>query len=134
TGIIAGLLYAGVVSTGNWRHALAVVAGMAIGIVPGVALLAWASDGWFLYYAFEIPAGFGIQPLSLIDMLLRDCPWLAPSYAASLFVLWRLRRSGERDSLRRLLAIAVCLFGTAALGRAHPGGHVNTLLPAIWLM
>jgi len=136
TGLVAGVLYAGVVLTGNWRHALAIALGMAIGIVPGVALLAWASDGWFLYYAFEIPAGFGIQPLSLIDMLLRDCPFLAPSYAAALVVLWRLRREGERERemLRRLLAIAFCLFGTAALGRAHPGGHVNTLLPAIWLM
>lgn len=134
TGLVAGVLYAGVVLSGNWRHALAIGAGMAIGIVPCVAWLIWASDGWFYFYAFEIPAHFGIQPLALVAVLLRDCPFLAPSYAAAAFVLWRLWRAGERDELRRLLAIALCLFGTAALGRAHPGGHVNTLLPAIWLM
>jgi len=133
-GLVAGLLYAGVVLTGNWRHALAIVIAMAIGIMPGVVWLIWASDGWFFFYAFEIPAHFGIQPLALVAVLLRDCPFLAPSYAVAAFVLWRLWQAGERDLLRRLLAIALCLFGTAALGRAHPGGHVNTLLPAIWLM
>lgn len=134
TGLIAGLLYAAVVLAGNWRHALAIALGMAIGIVPRVALLAWISDGWFLFYAFEIPVHFGIQPLALAAALLRDFPFLAPSYAAALVVLWRLWREGEGEMLRRLLAIALCLFGTAVLGRAHPGGHVNTLLPAIWLM
>jgi hypothetical protein len=133
-GLVAGLLYAGVVLTGNWRHALAIGVGMAIGIAPCVAWLIWASDGWFFFYAFEIPAHFGIQPLALVAVLLRDCPLLAPSFAAAGLVLWRLWKGGERDLLRRLLAIALCLFGTAALGRAHPGGHVNTLLPAIWLM
>ncbi len=133
-GLVAGVLYAAVVLIGNWRHALAIALGMAIGIVPAVAWLIWASDGWFFFYAFEIPAHFGIQPLGLLAMLLRDCPFLAPSYAVAGFVLWRLWKTGQRDLLQRLLAIALCLFGTAALGRAHPGGHVNTLLPAIWLM
>lgn len=133
-GLAAGLLYAGVLIFATWRGALALAAGLAIGIAPGVALLAWASDGWFLFYAFEIPAGFGVQPLGLAAMLIVDVPWLLPAYLAAAFVLWRLWRENQRETALKLAALAVCLFGTAALGRAHPGGHVNTLLPAIWLM
>lgn len=134
SGLAAGVLYAGALALLDWRRSLAVVAGMAIGIVPGVVLLQHLSDGWFGFYAFVIPAHFGLQPLAFAIMLARDMPWLAPSFAVALVVLWRLWRERRRDAALRLAALAVCLSGTAALGRSIPGGHVNTLLPALWLM
>jgi hypothetical protein len=131
-GAVSGLLYAAAIAVTDRRHALAVVAGMACGIVPAVAILTAISDGWFWYYAFEIPASFGIRASSIF-VLLRDLAFLAPAFAAGLFVLWRLWSGGEKDLARRVFALVVCLFGTAALGRIHPGGHVNALVPAIWL-
>jgi hypothetical protein len=131
-GAASGLLYAAALAFTDRRHALAVVAGMAFGILPAVAILTAISDGWFWYYAFEIPASFGIQPASIL-MLLRDLPFLAPAFSAGLFALWRLWSGGEKDLARRVFALAICLFGTAVLGRIHPGGHVNALVPAIWL-
>lgn len=133
-GLAAGVLYAATMALLDGRRSLAILAGMGMGIAPGVVLLQHESDGWFGFYAFAIPAHFGLQPLAFLAMLARDVPWLAPSFLLALFVLWRLWREGRREPALQLAALALCLFGTAALGRSHPGGHVNTLLPAMWLM
>ena len=133
-GLAAGLIHALALLLLGWRLAFALALGLAVGILPLLAVIAWNTDGWFLYYAFEIPANYGIHPLGFVPVLVRDTPWLLPAYAAAAFLLVRLWRAGDRDLVWRLLALALTLYGTAVIGRSHPGGHVNTLLPAIWLM
>lgn len=133
-GLAAGVVYAAALALLDWRRSFAVLIGLGVGIAPGVVLLQLLSDGWFGFYVFAVPAHFHFEPVTLLMRLARDFVWMAPGCLAGLFVLWRLWRLGRKETAISLVALALGLSATAALGRSHPGGHVNTLMPAVWVM
>ncbi len=134
SGLFAGIIVALVMVLASFRYSLAIVAGIAVGIVPPLAWIALAGNDWFFFYVFAIPAGFG-QDLAKLGLLLRhDVPPLLPAGFLGIGLLVMLWRQGQRDLALRYAAIGAALAGTAIAGRLHVGGHVNTLIPALWLM
>lgn len=134
SGLVAGLVFAAAIAPNTGRGAAGVVAGMAIGIAPAVVWFVLATDGWFWFYVFAIPAGFG-EDIAKFGLLLRhDVPVLLPAGVIAIACLVNLWQQGQRQAVWRYGAIGLSLAGTAIAGRLHVGGHVNTLLPALWLM
>jgi len=112
------------------RHRFTFVAAFAIPLAACVLLLDAASDGWFRYYVFSLPAQhpwtpelwLGFWTSDLLDVL----PVAAGLSAYALIGSW-----SDRDRRGVLFAGLACGFiGTAYLGRLHEGGYLNTLMPA----
>jgi len=100
------------------------------GVLALLALLHWVTDGWFTTYCFAIPAAHGVIWASLlaflIDDLLLRIPLLTIAAVASLFRSFRAPRAID-VSLAAALAVS-------ALGRVHPGGFDNVLIPGFALL
>lgn len=113
----------------NWRYGLAFVA-----IFGGLTLaftlaLDSASNGWYTYYAFDLPGQHPWVWAMLVDFWRLD---LAPVIVAGgvgliyLLTIWR-------DSWRNFLfygLLAGAMIGSAWLSRLHEGGYINVLIPA----
>lgn len=134
SGLLIALLFVGLFVFVQWRSALAVLAGLAAGIVPLLVWLQIASDGWFLFYTFGIPMAFGAQYNKIPPFVAYDIAPLLPGYAIGVGALVSLWRSGRRHTALKYLAMGAALVLAALAGRMHPGGSVNTLMPAIWMM
>lgn len=99
-------------------------------LLTGITAWALWSDGWLLFYAFELPAGHGMSPSLLFSYLLVDVCLYLPVLAFFTLRAWAGR--GFRVSPFGVL-VALSLL-VSALGRAHPGGHDNVRLPGFALL
>jgi hypothetical protein len=100
-------------------------------VVAGSIALTASTDGWFSYYAFELPARHGLRWRKLETFwrwdLLAKLP-IATLAAAAFFLRGRTQRLGGRRRFDACLAIG--LIGTSLIARLHSGGYVNVLMPA----
>jgi hypothetical protein len=91
-----------------------------------------ATDGWYGYYVFDVPARHPIETRMLIDFWRRDVAAhlaIASGFCVFALVAWRWidREPGQpiRDS-----ALFGSLLVTSYISRIHSGGYDNVLMPA----
>lgn len=106
--------------------------GGAFAVVAG-GICAWlqiASDGWFAYYAFELPAGnpWGSPEEAAFwrGAILHPLPMVFAATAGTLVVL--LARRDRRASLYAPATVLTLLAAWSA--RLHMGGYDNVFMPA----
>ncbi|MEO7092246.1 MAG: glycosyltransferase family 39 protein [Polyangiales bacterium] len=116
------------------RRAWPFVGTMVVGIGGGALLLDVASDGWFRYYAFELPRQHAIERVMFLEYWSGDlAPW-AIAFAALLYLLLGAPTTIDGEARRYYLFGTLGMLGTAWSSRLHTGGFHNVLLPAIaWL-
>lgn len=113
----------------------AFVAGFAMGAaaLALVALEAWRSDGWFLYYAFEMPGSMPkrwfLWPWFFLQDLLLAQPVLVG--LSGYFLVDCLRGNSDKRRYDYIGLTIGCLL-SACLSRLHTGGWVNVLIP-MWV-
>jgi len=100
------------------------------GILGSALLLDATSDGWYRYFAFELPSGHRLVPWMWWEFWTADL--MAPLGCAcvgALFVLFG--PSGMPRRVRELWAAALAgLVLCAWSGRLHDGGWTNVVMPA----
>lgn len=107
----------------------AVAASIATVVLLGLALQA-RSDGWFLTYTWTLPRSHGLSFKLLLGYFAVHVALFLPLLGTLACVeLWRERRALSAPSCVLLSALAA-----SALGRAHPGGDDNVLLPGYLLL
>jgi len=101
------------------------------GIGLSVFWLNGASDGWFNFYIFQLPAAHEIAWPLVVEFWRFDLLVHLPFALLALFMLFlpAHTKSEQRDKWW-LLTLAVSFLGTAFFSRLHAGGWNNVLLPA----
>lgn len=112
------------------RRAVALLAGFALPSLLATVLLSATTGGWFVYFAFELPATHDVALLDAAAYLGRHAPALAPAaLVATAAVLARVRRDRERHA--PLLGVLAGGALATLVGFAHTGSHLNALLPGL---
>lgn len=95
-------------------------------LVPGL-LLNRATQGWFYYYCFHVPAANGIKVSLALKFLLQDLPLYTPAIALILASKFRAPKSSVHDQDVLFAMTLMGLLGSL-LSRAHWGGDQNVLI------
>lgn len=119
------------VGIGARAPARAVVAGgTLLGATLASALaLAAVTDGWFLYYAIDLPMQHELAPGAATAWLVDELPVLLPAVLLALATIALRARSRGRDAWFHA-GLFGGFVGSSWLGLAHTGGYTNVLLPA----
>ncbi len=124
------------------RRARAAAVTFAAALAAGVGLLEWASRGWFLFYAVELPMRQGWSAVRAPELL---GPLVAVSIpgmvlaAAALSLAPGISSTGLMVPDRALQPSLARFYGpvvlgavaTSSLARVHPGGARNAWIPAV---
>jgi len=102
---------------------------LTLGLVSAGALgaLHVSSDGWSTFYVFDMLRGHEIWQPKVLGFWTQDMIWLVPVICAAIV---GLPSGPHRAGLGFVLWPAGGMIAAAWLGRVHPGGYDNTLLPA----
>ncbi len=135
--IVLWVLYDRGRGASTWRGRLrgwpfALVTGL--GIVGSIAWLDWWTDGWYRFYAFEVPGQHRLVPWLWIDFWTVDL--MAPFACACVATLFVFLERGAMDRAGRGLWGATLLGAllTSWSGRLHDGGWNNVIMPAFALL
>ena len=90
-------------------------------------MLHLSSDGWSTFYVFDMLRGHPLLQSEVLGFWSPDMLWLAPVFFAAIA---GLPPGSSRPGLGFVLWPAGGMLAAAWLGRVHPGGYDNTLLPA----
>lgn len=101
----------------------------AAGIGIGCAWLEWASEGWFSFYVFSVPAGHGMEKRMIVDFWTKDlarqmgllCVLIAPA-------LWQIACT-DRKKAGFYIALLIGFISCSYISRLHWGGWLNVLIP-----
>jgi len=113
----------------GWQRGLFAIL-LAVLVAAGSGWLNWLSQGWYSYYVFDLPR----QHDPLLIMMFRF--WtadllkpLAPILLLAVLAILRplLIKDYQRAGFYSLLLAAS--IGVAFVGRIHPGGYLNVLIP-----
>jgi len=111
------------------KHALQTL-GLFLSIVfLGTAIANVITDGWFVFYVFEVPAGHGLEERIIIDFWQKD---IARSFACQLAVMTMAIlycRTAEQKKMLWYCALAIGVVGAVYASRLHWGGWLNVLMP-----
>ncbi|MDH5675933.1 MAG: glycosyltransferase family 39 protein [Myxococcales bacterium] len=111
------------------REALVPVLRSGLFLLASLAWLSLSSDGWFLRYGFELPAGHDIIWELLASFFFVDLALYLPLlFVGGCLWLWPRLYSLRPEPLAALVLAALV---AGALGRAHAGGNDNVRLPAL---
>jgi hypothetical protein len=112
------------------RHSLSFAA-CGWGVIAGSTfLLNRMSDGWYVYYVFDLPGQHPILPGKISGFWLGDLAGRLP-VAAAVATGWILSRSAaSRGRKTFYLLLGAGMVGTSYFGRLHEGGYENVLMPA----
>jgi hypothetical protein len=122
----------------NWRHGIVMLA-VTTSLIAGVCLwLNAASEGWFVYYIFGLPAGHDITYSMLYGFWIADI-WLPlaavlvlaiSSLSLPSVVKWQKLQLWFKSGDWFCLAMLGGTIGVAWLGKLNNGGFNNVLIPA----
>jgi hypothetical protein len=106
-------------------------------ILGGAAIwgLQSATDGWFGYYCFSIPARSTMQLSLARNFFIADLPLYAPCLAIlASSLLLRRRIADEPAPFTVMGTVTAAAILSSLLSRAHWGGDQNVLIPAFTLL
>jgi hypothetical protein len=100
-------------------------------VAIGSLALNLASDGWFAYYAFELPGQHSALWNKVGRFWSREVLGRLPVVTAAAVAFFVLDR-GQRPDSRRLFygCLAIATLGASMFSRVHSGGYLNVLMPA----
>ena len=106
----------------------------AVAVVGGIGASAWlldaTSDGWYRYFAFDLPRAHHLVPTLWTDFWTQDLMGpLGCASIAALFVLFGPSGFARRERAlwgAALLGVLLCSWSS----RLHDGGWTNVLMPA----
>jgi hypothetical protein len=102
----------------------------ALALIGGL-VLNLASDGWFFYYAFELPGQHSARWNMVGQFWCRDVLGRLPVVSAAAIAFFALGRGRRSDSHWPFYAcLALGTFAASMFSRVHSGGYVNVLMPA----
>lgn len=111
------------------KQALITSVTLASALLFGIAILDWGSEGWFHFYAFEIPVGHPpakeIWPQFWGREMLGALGGLC---VLALLALWLYRYGPKRGVLYLMLALG--FVGGSFIMRLHSYSYLNVLMPA----
>jgi hypothetical protein len=117
------------------RLALWFVVAFGAGCAVGLGALQLTSDGWFTYYAVELPRSHEWVHELWVGFWRDDLRPYWPTVLGALIVVVALARSGRLRSVWRpqlgwfWLPVAAAMVANAWFARLHSGGFENVLLP-----
>ncbi|MBN1655062.1 MAG: hypothetical protein JXA30_14935 [Deltaproteobacteria bacterium] len=112
------------------RRYLLSLAGAWLGVVAIYLSMHLLTGGWSTIYLLMVPRWHGVIPKLILAYFIYDVFMLLPLLAVISFAaLWRHRFSPRAIDFMLMAALAA-----SALGRAHPGGHDNVLIPGFVFM
>lgn len=118
------------------KDALVAAATLVVLVVASTLVFDARTDGWYRWYVFDQLAGQGLDRGLALGFAREVCLAFAPLLALAALFAWSVRRDGAAlapGAERGIAPLAGVILGfgvAAAVGRAHPGGYDNTLLPA----
>jgi len=111
----------------KWVAFFAVFGGLA---VLGSLALNLVSDGWFAYYAFELPGQHRARWYKVGDFWWSSVLGRLPIVTAAAVAFFALERAPGADSRRRFYAwLVIGTLGASMFSRVHSGGYLNVLMP-----
>jgi hypothetical protein len=112
----------------KWIAFFATLAALAL---LGSVAMNVASDGWFFYYAFDLPGQHSARWHKVGRFWSRDVLGRLPIVAAAAVAFFARGRGQRPDSHRLFYAcLAVGTLGASMFSRVHSGGYLNVLMPA----
>ena len=135
TAIIIAIPLIGYTITRNWRRSIWLVVPVVILIGISTLVFSLLSDGWYLYYVFDVPKEHALLKDMLVYFWLKDL--IAPlpiAFALSIFYIsYQFIGSQKKPDLFYILT-TVGMIGGSWLSRLHSGGYDNVLLPAFAIL
>lgn len=113
------------------RFGVAFAASSVAAVAASVLAFQFASDGWFLYYLFELPTGHETIGTRYLTFWTDDL--LAPFGIAAAFSLAFVLIAAGRSQYERVAFYTLAFGGLVGLSwqaRLHDGGWPNTVIPA----
>jgi hypothetical protein len=110
------------VLTDRWQATL-LVASTGILVSAGTLLLDHLHDGWYLFYTREI---VGFDGALWARTLIIYIPLMISIYGFSFTIIWQARKAIPLP----LLIQGIGIVGASFVGKLHPGGAENVMLPA----
>ncbi len=94
-------------------------------------VLNWVSDGWYFYYAYQLPLRHPPVTYMIINFWRHDLlnP-LSIALAISLLYLIHLGSTRRSDDTSFFLLLFIGMVGASWISRLHTGGYSNVLFPA----
>ncbi len=115
--------------TGRGRSLSFIACGWGL-IASSTLLLNRMSDGWYVYYVFDLPGQHPILPGKIVGFWIGDLAGRLP-VAGAIAIGWIFFRSAALRGHRMFYALlGAGMVGTSYLGRLHAGGYENVLMPA----
>ncbi len=117
----------------TWRSRRANVAAMLClsAVFLSQLLLAMATDGWFYFYVYQVPAAHPVLKELILRFIASDfLRHLSAGFLVSIlagFIMWRAHPD-KKDALFFFLLLVSMVFAGLA-PRFKTGGHVNNLMP-----
>ncbi|MFQ5416689.1 MAG: glycosyltransferase family 39 protein [Myxococcota bacterium] len=99
-------------------------------VATGCIALDTNTDGWFSYYAFELPAQHALRWRKLESFWRWDLIAKLPIATLAAAAFFARSRTRVADGRRFHACLAFGLIGSSLLARLHSGGYVNVLMPA----
>lgn len=127
--VIPGLAVAGLLLRPRW--ALRFLPALAVFGGGSALLLDWLHEGWFRFYAADLPSGLHFLGLPVLKFLRQDVLeplWIACAVGLAALAALAGRRERRGAALFYVL-FGLSLFGAAYLGRNKMGGFLNALQP-----
>lgn len=113
----------------DWRRALWVGGAFVVATSASVLVLQWLTDGWFLYYIWDVPRMHPNVSSVYLEFWTVDMAQLGVAFAATFIALGFVAARSPRWGLF-YLAVFVGYVLSAYLSRLHSGGWFNVLIPA----
>jgi hypothetical protein len=94
-----------------------------VGLPVSLVLASAWTSGWYEFHTLELLWGHGLYWPGIWEFVQRDLIFSAP--------IWILALLGLRGSNRAQVGLFVGGLAASCLGRLHPGGYDNALLPLV---
>ena len=129
TGLVIALpfvLYM-IVTRSSWQRYAGAGTLFGILIISTIVLNA-LSEGWYLFYVFELPREHDLLAWKILWFLWRDLlPNFAPALVVAFFLITFLWRNKERDLFLFYLALFIGMVGASWLSRVNIAAYIDSV-------
>lgn len=117
---------------GMWldkKHALQTLGLFIFMVFIGTAIANVVTNGWFVFYIFEVPAGHGLEERMFHEFWQRDVLRNCACLLALMVMAYVYCQRAEGKKIYWYLSLAAGMVCTVYIARLHWGGWVNVLIP-----
>jgi 4-amino-4-deoxy-L-arabinose transferase-like glycosyltransferase len=119
----------------DWRKALGLIAVFTVIVISFTIYWNIISDGWYLYYTWELPKGHELVKLYPITFISKDLMGILPvACGAGLFLLLTLWGSKDHKRFWFYFFVTAGMMMAALAPRMKVGGYDNCLIPTFAIL